>query len=304
MGDIRQNQQDSSGSPELRWGVERRLEFLEFRLFWEGRFNRKDIVEFFGVSNPQASADIHRYQDLAPNNIRYDGSQKFFVRGDDFKPILITPDANRYLAQLRSISDGVLAPRETWVAKTPAFDAVPLPRRTVDPKRLLSILEAIHTGSAIQVQYQSMTRPEPTWRWITPHALGFDGFRWHARAYCHLDKIFKDFLIPRILGTRKTKPHDIDASNDHAWQQTITFKIGPNPNLTPTQQTVVELDYGMKNGVLEIETRLAFSYYLRKRLGLDVDPSLRDASDQHIVLLNSDEIDVSQQSVLEGDSNA
>lgn len=24
---------------DLRWGVERRLEFIEFRLFWEGQVN-------------------------------------------------------------------------------------------------------------------------------------------------------------------------------------------------------------------------------------------------------------------------
>jgi len=28
----------------LKWGVERRLEFIEFRLFWEGGVNRADIM--------------------------------------------------------------------------------------------------------------------------------------------------------------------------------------------------------------------------------------------------------------------
>ena len=35
---------------ELRWGVEQRLEFIEFRLFWEGHVNRSDLMEQFGVS--------------------------------------------------------------------------------------------------------------------------------------------------------------------------------------------------------------------------------------------------------------
>ena len=35
---------------ELRWSVERRLAFLEQRLFWEGRVNRADLIERFGVS--------------------------------------------------------------------------------------------------------------------------------------------------------------------------------------------------------------------------------------------------------------
>ena len=42
----------------IRWGVEQRLEFIEFRLFWEGGINRGDIIEIFGVSVPQASKDL------------------------------------------------------------------------------------------------------------------------------------------------------------------------------------------------------------------------------------------------------
>jgi hypothetical protein len=45
---------------------ETRLEFIEFRLFWEGVLNRADIIDYFGVSVPQASNDLSRYQELAP----------------------------------------------------------------------------------------------------------------------------------------------------------------------------------------------------------------------------------------------
>ena len=33
---------------ELRWGVEQRLEFIEFRLFWEGHVNRSDLMDHSG----------------------------------------------------------------------------------------------------------------------------------------------------------------------------------------------------------------------------------------------------------------
>ena len=51
---------------KIRWGAERRLEFIEFRLYWEGGIRRADITEKFGVSVPQASADIGAYQLTAP----------------------------------------------------------------------------------------------------------------------------------------------------------------------------------------------------------------------------------------------
>ena len=47
----------------LKWGVERRLEFIEFRLFWEGGVNRSDIIDTFDVSVPQASKDLTLYQE-------------------------------------------------------------------------------------------------------------------------------------------------------------------------------------------------------------------------------------------------
>ena len=70
----------------LKWGVGRRLEFIEFRLFWEGHVNRSDLIEAFGISVQQASTDLNRYQGLAAANMLYDKSAKAYVRGAVFKP--------------------------------------------------------------------------------------------------------------------------------------------------------------------------------------------------------------------------
>lgn len=39
----------------FRWELEQRLEFIEYRLFWEGGSNRSDLVDEVGVSVAQAS---------------------------------------------------------------------------------------------------------------------------------------------------------------------------------------------------------------------------------------------------------
>ena len=98
----------SAGGPELRWGVEQRLEFIEFRLFWEGGINRSDITGFFGVSVPQASKDLTQYQELAPDNVRYDRSEKRYFATDSFCPRFLKPDADHYLAQLLFAADPAL----------------------------------------------------------------------------------------------------------------------------------------------------------------------------------------------------
>jgi predicted DNA-binding transcriptional regulator YafY len=50
-----------------------------------------------------------------------------------------------------------------------------------------------------------MSTAVPSWRWIEPHACAFDGLRWHVRAFCRKDGVFKDFLLSRIIETRKNE---------------------------------------------------------------------------------------------------
>jgi predicted DNA-binding transcriptional regulator YafY len=271
---------------DLRWGVERRLEFIEFRLFWEGHVNRGDLMEAFGVSVNQASTDLNRYIGMAPDNMVYDKSARTYIRGSKFAPLFLKPDASRYLSQLRSVADGILDRADAWIGQFPPYDAAPTPVRGVNAKTLRSVLAAIRRSEAIEVKYQSLSRPEPRWRWIAPHAIAFDGFRWHTRAFCLTDQSFKDFLLSRIIETRGTKPSEISADGDIDWNEHVTLEIGPHPELSDTQQKVIALDYGMKGGKAKIPVRKALLYYALKRLGLDTDPAARRPQDQQIVLLN------------------
>jgi predicted DNA-binding transcriptional regulator YafY len=275
---------------ELRWGVERRLEFIEFRLFWEGHVNRGDLIDAFGVSVNQASTDLNRYIGMAPDNMVYDKSARAYIRGSGFDPRFLKPDAGRYLSQLRSVADGILDRSDAWIGQFPTYDAAPTPVRGFNAKTLRSVIAAIRRSEAIEVKYQSLSRPEPRWRWIAPHAIGFDGFRWHTRAFCLTDRGFKDFLLSRIIETRGTKPSEAEPEADADWNEQITLEIGPHPELSDTQQKVIALDYGMRGGKAKIPVRKALLYYALKRLGLDTDPAARRPQDQQIVLLNGAEL--------------
>lgn len=271
---------------DLRWGVERRLEFIEFRLFWEGHVNRGDLMDAFGVSVNQASTDLNRYIGMAPDNMVYDKSARAYIRGAKFEPLFLTPDASRYLSQLRSVADGILDRADAWIGPFPSYDAAPTPVRGVDAGTLRSVIAAIRRSEAIEVRYQSLSRPEPRWRWIAPHAIGFDGFRWHTRAFCLTDQSFKDFLLSRIIETRRTKPSEVGADGDADWNEQVTLEIGPHPELSDTQQKVIALDYGMRGRKAKILVRKALLYYALKRLGLDTDPAVRRPQEQQIVLLS------------------
>jgi hypothetical protein len=275
---------------ELRWGVQQRLEFIEFRLFWEGHVNRSDVMEQFGLSVNQASSDLNRYLVFAPDNMVYDKSARTYIRGTEFKPVFDKLDAGRYLAQLRLIADGLLDAGDCWIAGLPANDSAPTPARGVNPATLRSVVDAIRRSKAIEVKYQSLSHPEPRWRWIAPHAIAFDGFRWHTRAFCKTDEAFKDFLLSRILDIRSSQTSGMSVDDDRDWNSEVTLEVGAHPALSETQANVIALDYGMRGGIAKIKVRRALLYYALRRLGLDTDPGARKPQDQQIVLLNREVI--------------
>jgi predicted DNA-binding transcriptional regulator YafY len=280
----------------IRWGVEQRLEFIEFRLFWEGGIRRKDITDMFGVSVPQASKDLTLYQEQAPGNVEYDKSAKRYVASLDFKPKFLQPDADGYLSRLRSLAEGLAKPAESWIGYHPDSDIALTPHREVEPTVLRAVLDVMRDGKSIEVLYQSMSeiRTDPVWRRISPHAFGYDGFRWHARAYCHIDEKFKDFLLPRILAVRSPGSAGASGQHDLLWQEHIEVEITPHPQLTESQKTVVAKDYGMKDGKAILPVRTAMLFYVLKRLGLLRDPENEKPRAQHIVLLNKDHVIAAQ----------
>lgn len=272
----------------IRWGTERRLEFIEFRAFWEGGVNRGEITERFGVSVPQASVDLSLYQSLAPENLHYDSSRKRYVATKEFKPRFLRPSAEHYLLQLRSVADGVIDLDDTWMSRAPTADAMPIPHARVVPEVLKDLLEVIRAQQSVEISYQSLSlrNPDRLWRRITPHAFGFDGIRWHVRAFCHRDNTFKDFLLSRCASTRSRAAPGAPGADDDAWNEFFEVVLDPHPQLSASQRHAIELDYGMEGGQLRLRVRLALLFYFNKRLRLDVATPDADPQQNPLVVAN------------------
>jgi hypothetical protein len=280
-------------SREIRsraWAIEKRYEFIEFRLFWAGRLNLSDLMGTFEQSRPQASIDINTYLRIAPANAVYDRRQRTYVRGAEFDPHFLQIDATDLLSQLEAVYRGFLPEAKAWIGTVPEMRLIPVPLRGVRAVTLRAVLHAIRDRECLDILYQSMSRPAPIWRRVEPHALGNDGFRWHMRAFCAIDGGFKDFLLSRVLDLKMGDCAASDPSSDADWHRIITVMIGPHPDLSPAQAAVIGLDYEMECGVARIQVQAALLYYTLKRLGLDIDPKTRPPQDQQIVLLNRDEV--------------
>lgn len=279
----------SSDASAVRWSQERRLQFIDFRLQWEGRINRRDVTEFFKISVPQASADIARYAELAPQNLEYDTSSRTYLARPGFAPHFETTGPRQYLSQLLALERQVLTGDQVFLAFRPPVASVPLPSRAIEPTTLSLMLRAISEGRKLQIRYQSITREEDQTRYISPHAFGYDGTRWHVRAYCHLREGFRDFVFGRILSAEQPIASTIDPASDREWHTQVDLVLVPDESLAPKQRRGVEIDYGMKNGRVTIVCRQAMLFYTLRTLNFELNGSPRKGERQ-LVIANLAEI--------------
>lgn len=246
-----------SRDPGLRWSVEHRQHFIEDRLYWDGRVNRGDLVAAFGISVPQASADLSLYQQVAAGNLRYDTRARTYVAAGDFRPVYGVPDPEGFLDRAaQGAAPGVPA------------DRVPRPARHVDPDAVRRLAAAMRAGQALPVLYQSMTRAAPEWRRIVPGAFAHDGMRWHLRAFCQERRKHRDFVIPRMLRFGPVEPA-AKPPPDEDWARMVTIRLRPAMRLEAGPRAAVERDYGMVGGETQFAVRAALLPYAWRRLGLD-----------------------------------
>lgn len=276
-------------APRSSWGQERRLEFIDFRLRWEGRLNRSDLTEFFGISIPQASLDIARYLELAPGRAHYDKSSRVYVADDMGPPLFAGHDSERYLSELLARNMGVLPQELSFLGWTPPMDIAPRPGRMIDSQTLRPILEAIRQNTSLVVVYQSMWDPTPLRRSISPHALAHDGMRWHVRAYCHLRQKYLDFILGRMTDVEPGREAGKTGEDDLIWHRFVPLVLAPHPDLSPSQQHIIARDYGMTDGVLTVQCRQALLFYTLRNLRL-LREGVEAPQDQQITLQNRLEI--------------
>ena len=241
-----------------------RMRAIELLAYWEGRLVTTRLMNWFGLSRQQTSADIKRYNTLYnPDALFHDPSVKGYVPKASFQPVLTTAHINEYLNML----SGLVSESHALIATPePNLSAVQLPDRSVRPEVIREVLRACRTRSCLKIIYASMHQPQWHERMISPHTLVYTGFRWHVRAYCHHRQQFKDFLLSRIDRTpAPAEIEAIDAAQDQHWQEEIMLTLTPNPKLNPSQQALVEKDFGMPDGRLQISVKKALAHYTLQR---------------------------------------
>ena len=271
----------------FRWELLLRYRFIETIALWEGRLTTRHLCDTFGIGRQQASKDINNYlREVGPANLEYDKYLKGYKPAADFRPRVTQGLADEYL-HLMARNNELLNVFESLALNVANVEVLSQPVRDVKPEVLRPIMQAARQQKRLDVDYVSLNNPDREGRIIVPHTLVYTGLRWHVRAWCEKNQEYRDFVLSRF----RDIPEIMDESEhgvagDSEWNTRVTIRIVADPRLSREQQEVVQVDYGMESGALEISTRGKLVPYALKLLHIDPKEQLDDPTAQQIIVEN------------------
>ncbi|EEX38452.1 WYL domain-containing protein [Vibrio metschnikovii] len=242
-----------------------RIAHIDFTLLFKGEAVRADLVDRFSIAATQATKDFTLYRELAPSNIEYDQKLKLHKRGEAFEP-LFDYDVVRTLATIsQGYGDGF-----TGKVKPPLACEAPYHLNKPSLSIVAKVTEAIHKGKALSITYVSLSSGETT-REIVPHTLVDNGLRWHIRGFDRKHNEFRNFVLTRIKAAVVLEGSTLSETEletqDRQWNRFVELELVPHPRIEHSE--AIELDYGMKDGVLRVEIRAATAGYLLRQWHVD-----------------------------------
>lgn len=275
----------------FRWELLLRYRFIETLALWEGRLTTRHLCDTFGIGRQQASKDINNYlREVGPGNLEYDKYLKGYKPSDSFSPRVTQGLADEYL-HLMARNNELMNVFESLSLNMANVEVLSQPVRDVKPEVLRPIMQAARLQKRLDVDYVSINNPDREGRIIVPHTLVYTGLRWHVRAWCEKNQEYRDFVLSRFRDIPDIMDDSIHGvEDDTQWNTRITIRIVPDPRLEPAQQEVVEMDYGMERGALEVTTRGKLVPYALKMLHIDPKETLDDPMAQQIIVENRAEL--------------
>ena len=233
--------------------------------------NRGDLTRVVGISTAQASADLQGYLELNAGALVYNRSRKRYEGQPEMGCVLHEPRLEEAVRVFLGGGGAVLP--TSLESDVGAFGLVGLPAR--EPRLMVArrVFLAVMQGQRVRVRYWSLHSGSARWRWIVPHALAHDGYRWHARAWCEGNEDYRDFVLARMEkadwpefgeggGKVEVPVEDVE------WREWVTLTLRPSRKLDARQRKAIRLDYGMSAGRLEYRVRVAMLRYAADHLRL------------------------------------
>lgn len=234
------------------WLGQAQLRYVEQRLWWDGLVGRRDVMTRFGCSGQHASAVLQAYLEINPKGMVYDLSVKRYVAHPKMKCVF---EVSTLEEELEYEEDGL--------------GVMEFPVKVVEGEVKRALMVALRRGLKVKMKYQSRSAPMASWREISPHAFGYDGLRFHVRAWCYKNEEYRDFSLLRMQKVQwPTDEVAEELPQDEEWEEWVEVTVEVNADLEEgTRQALLE-DYEVCDGRIQIRCRKAMKPYVLHRLGL------------------------------------
>ncbi|MEO1767185.1 helix-turn-helix transcriptional regulator [Thiobacter aerophilum] len=256
---------------DLKWSTRQRLRFIEVMAYYTGIVTRSDVARAFGISDPAATKDLKLYGELAPGNLIYTQAVFGFVPAPGFRPVFADLSPAAVLPLLAANLAGAGGPYGDQPLYGLTSERLPLPGRLPSAAVLAQITRAMRSRRKLAARYHSLTGNDTgALRILEPHALVDTGLRWHVRAYSADRYEFRDFVLSRFAWAEcLDQAAESDPEHDEDWVETLTLRLAPHQGLDEPRRQALALDYGARDGVIELTVRRALVGYLLQRLMVD-----------------------------------
>jgi hypothetical protein len=251
---------------EENWAARERLRRVEFLLWWRGWVGRQDLVEGFGISVAQASGDLQRYAEVNPGAMIYQTSRKRYESAEGMVCRLHEPV---FADAVRLFFGGGLPAGRAAGAADDRLVMIDLPQRKIDVMIARRVLIALLEGRELRVRYLSLNSGSDEWRNMVPGGLGWDGHRWHVRAWCGKRGEWRDFVLGRMIAAEWPGSVAGELPEDQDWKTVDVVKLKINPDLSPERREAIRLDYDLPGEHLEIRVRRSMKPYLLAAMFID-----------------------------------
>jgi hypothetical protein len=270
---------------EFSFAQKQRLAYIDFKLYFTGMVTRSEIVSHFELGLAAATRDLKFYKENAPENMAYDNVAKKYFITTQFKPTFKHDSRITLIKLANNISDGFDAIGDTsFPIESPSSLNVP------DIDIIAKLSQAIINNKPISVIYTSLSSGSGA-RELVPHSIVDNGLRWHLRAFDRKSKSFRDFVLTRItkVTVLAQKPSLEEGKlEDNQWMRIVPLQIVPHPK-NVEYPTAIKLDFGMDNGVLDINVRAAMAGYLLRRWNVDCSEKAQLTGSEYQLFLQNNQ---------------
>jgi len=260
----------------MNWAARERLRCVELRLWWRGYVGRKELMEVFGISAAQATSDLQKYFELNEGACFYSTNRKRYEAAQEMSCVLHEPILEEGLSLAFGEIVGDRWQRErVWDGQKPGLlGAVNLPVREGERWVERVMVLASQGLRRVRVKYVSVKSGRASWREMVPRTFGWDGRRWHVRAFCLENEDWRDFVLGR-MDEVEWPGGEVKVPVDEAWEKWVVVKLKVNPELDAVQRRALKMDYGLSSNTLRVRVREAMRPYLLAEMFLEGESGVK-----------------------------